>query len=255
MNVDWKKERKVAIQFNENQLKIIALAAMTLDHLMWVLYPDYPTDWWIVGLHIIGRMAAPIFWFFVAEGAFYTHDIKRYACRLFVFAIISHFAYNFAFDIPLIPFQTSIFNQTSVIWALAWGLVALKIDASQNPKLKKWHKNLAFLFIYIITFCADWSSIAVVAMLQIGRNRGNFKKQMIGMLFAVAMYSVIYMLFVDVTYGAIQMFVILVIPFLKAYNGERGKWKGMKWVFYVYYPLHLVICGLIRIAINETLVP
>ena len=33
------------------------------------------------------------------------------------------------------------------------------------------------------------------------------------------------------------------------YNGERGDGKGMKHFFYLYYPLHLVICGLIRIAL------
>lgn len=240
---------KTMKQFNANQLKIIAMAAMTIDHFISVLYPNYPTDWWIVGLHIIGRVAAPIFWFFVVEGFHYTHNIKRYASRLFLFAIISHFAYNFAFGIPFIPFQTSVFNQTSVIWALAWGLIALMIDASQNPKLKKWHKNVALLLIYIITFCADWSSIAVVAMLQMGRHRGNFKKQMTGMVFAVGIYAVVYMIFVNSTYGAIQIFVVLAIPLLKAYSGQQGKWKGMKWFFYLYYPLHLAICGLIRIAL------
>ena len=51
-----------------NQLKMIAIISMTVDHLASVLYPDYPTAWWIVALHIIGRLAAPIFWYFIAEG-------------------------------------------------------------------------------------------------------------------------------------------------------------------------------------------
>ena len=46
------------------------------------------------------------------------------------------------------------------------------------------------------------------------------------------------------------MFVALTIPLLKMYNGERGTWKGMKYLFYVYYPLHLIICGLIRIVLH-----
>ena len=50
---------------NGNQLKIIAMIAMTIDHLIDVIYPNYPTDWWIVSIHIIGRLAAPIFWFFM----------------------------------------------------------------------------------------------------------------------------------------------------------------------------------------------
>lgn len=233
---------------NGNQLKIIAMVAMTIDHLVCVLYPNYPTDWWIIGLHIIGRLAAPIFWSFVAEGYHYTHDIKKYAGRLFLFAIISHFAYNFAFGIPFIPFQTSVFNQTSVIWALAWGLVALAIH--ETSRLKQWQKTLLIIGIVVITFCADWSCIAVLAIVQIGANRGNFKKQMTMMMLCVSMYAIVYIVFINPVYGVIQLFVALTIPLLKAYNGKQGTWKGMKWFFYAYYPLHLFICGLIRLAMH-----
>ena len=45
-------------------------------------------DWWILALHIIGRLAAPIFWFFIAEGYYYTHDWKKYALRLLAFAVV-----------------------------------------------------------------------------------------------------------------------------------------------------------------------
>ena len=51
-------------------------------------------------------------------------------------------------------------------------------------------------------------------------------------------------------YGMIQLFVALAIPLLKAYSGERGKWNGMKYVFYLYYPLHLVLCGVVRILLH-----
>lgn len=30
---------------NGNQLKIIAMIAMTIDHLLAVIFPNYPTDW------------------------------------------------------------------------------------------------------------------------------------------------------------------------------------------------------------------
>ena len=75
---------------------MIAMAAMTLDHLVSVLFPGYPREPWILLAHCIGRMAAPIFWFLVAEGYHHTRDRRRYAGRLFAFSILSHFAYNFA---------------------------------------------------------------------------------------------------------------------------------------------------------------
>lgn len=230
-----------------NQLKTIAMIAMTADHVTSVLYPNYPTDWWILFLHIIGRLAAPVFWYFIAEGYHYTRDVKRYAIRLFVFAIISHFAYNFAFGIPFIPFRTSVFNQTSVIWSLAWGLTALAIQDSR--RLKPWQKTLFIFGITGITFCADWSCIAVLAILQIGKNRGNFKKQMTMMMLWVSVYAAVYAVFINPVYGVLQLFAALTIPLLKMYHGKQGAWKGMKWFFYIYYPLHLVICGLIRLAL------
>lgn len=238
-------ERKT---LNGNQLKAIAMAAMTVDHLTWVIFPGYQKVWWILALHIIGRLAAPIFWYFVVEGYHYTHDWKKYALRLLVFAVIGHFAYNFAFGIPFVPFRTSVFNQTSVIWSLFWGLIALVINDSE--KVKQWQKVLLLIGIALISFCSDWSCIAVFAILSIRTNRGNFPRQMMGMMVWVAFYAVIYILFIDPVYGILQMFTALTIPLLRMYNGQRGSWKGMKWFFYVYYPLHLVICGLIRIALQ-----
>ena len=56
--------------FNSNQLKIIALTAMTIDHMASVIWPNNPTDWWIILLYIIGRIAAPIFWFMAHNVSF-----------------------------------------------------------------------------------------------------------------------------------------------------------------------------------------
>ena len=127
-------------ELNGNQLKSIALAAMTVDHVVSVVYPGYPMVWWILLLHVFGRLAAPVFWFFIAEGYHYTHNRKKYALRLLVFALISHFAYNFAFGIPFIPFRTSVFNQTSVIWPLFWGVVALMVTDLES--VKQWQKTV-----------------------------------------------------------------------------------------------------------------
>ena len=235
---------------NSNQLKTIAIIAMTIDHLVSVIWPGYPKDWWIIVLHIIGRLTAPTMWFLIAEGYHYTRNVKKYIGRLFLFAIISHFAYNFAFGIPFIPFQTSVFNQTSVIWSLAWGVVAIALTDEKNFALKGWQKSVLVMIICVITFCSDWSCIAVLAILAIYGNRGNLKKQVSGMMICVLMYAVIYFLFIDKVYGIIQLFVIICVPFIKQYNGERGKWKGMKWFFYLYYPAHLIVCGIIRVLLH-----
>ena len=194
---------------DSNMLKLIAIAAMTADHIAWLLFPGYPTDPLPIILHIIGRLTCPIMCFFIAEGYHYTRNIKKYTARLFVFAMISHFAYIFASNDfvdwhSFIPFYYgNILNQTSVIWSLAWGLVLLRI--ADNSKIK--------------------------------------------MLWA-AVYAVVYFFAIDKIYGLIQLCVALAIPLLFLYNGKRGRNhkinRFMKWLFYAYYPLHLLVIGIIR---------
>lgn len=232
---------------NANQLKLIAIIAMTVDHLTWTFFPGYSTEWFVILLHIIGRITAPIMWFFIAEGYHYTHNIKKYASRLFLLALISHFAYNFCFGIPFIPFQTTAFNQTGVVWSLAWGLVLLYIY--DKTQWKSWQKSLIAIIICLITFPSDWSCIATMAILAIGTNRGNFKKQMTQMMVWTAVYALVYFLFIDKVYAIIQLGTCLTIPLLWLYNGERGSFKGMGKLFYAYYPLHLFICGILRIIL------
>jgi len=230
---------------NSNQLKLIAILAMVLDHLIWTLFPGYSTQWYVVLCHMIGRLTAPIMWFFIAEGYHHTRSVKKYALRLFSLAVISHFAYNFCFGIPFLPFRTGIFNQTGVVWSLAWGLVLLWIfDASG---WKQWQQTAAMVGICILTFPSDWSCIAALAVAFLGSNRGNFKKQMQWMMNWSAVYALVYFLFLDRIYGVIQLCTCLCIPILKRYNGQRGSWKGMGKLFYAYYPVHLALLGLLRL--------
>ena len=232
-------------KLNSNQLKIIAVCAMIFDHLLWVIKPGYEKEIIYVILHTFGRIVAPIFCFFIAEGAHYTKNRKRYLARLLGFAVISHFAYCFAFGINFIPFSNgTFFNQTSIMWSLALGLIGIMINDS---KLNNNLKIALILFLCVLGFPSDWSSVAVMIIIYDYAYRNNFKKQMITQTIFSAIYATVYCIFIDFGYGLLQMGTILSIPLLKRYNGERGKWKGMKYFFYLIYPLHLVICGMIRL--------
>lgn len=233
---------------NSNQLKVIAIIAMTIDHLTCVLFPGYEHKWWLIVLHLIGRLTAPTMWFFIVEGYHHTRSVKKYAARLFIFALFAHFSYNFCFGIPFIPFKTTIFNQTSVMWSLGFGVVGIYI--SEHDKLKEWQKFILISLICLITFPSDWSCIAVLAIIGINNHRGNLQKQMLVMLMYVFFYAVVYIIFIDPVYGLLQMGVIIVYPFIKRYNGERGNNKSMKWFFYVYYCAHLLLLGLLRLALH-----
>lgn len=239
---------------NSNQLKLIAIIAMTVDHIAWAMFDGYPTALLPLVMHIIGRLTCPIMCYFIAEGYHYTRNINKYTFRLFAFAFVSHFAYIFASNDfvdfkSFIPFYYGNFlNQTSVMWSLAWGLVMLRI--ADSKRIKSIYKVLLVILICIITLPSDWSCIAALCIMAIGTNRGDFRKQMSWMIFYVALYSLVYFFAIDKAYGILQMGVVLSIPVIAMYNGERGKNpkinKFMKWFFYIFYPLHLFVIGLIN---------
>lgn len=239
---------------NSNKIKLIAILAMTVDHIAWLIFPGYDTGVIPIVMHIIGRLTCPIMCYFIAEGYHYTKNINKYTFRLFAFSFISHFAYIFASSDfvdwkSFIPFYYGdILNQTSVMWSLAWGLVMLRVVNSERMKASI--KIILVLLICVIAFPSDWSCIASLCIMAIGTNRENFKKQMLWIVFYVAIYSTVYFFELDKIYGIIQMAVVLAIPIIMMYNGHRGHNQKlnriMKWIFYIYYPLHLFIIGYIQ---------
>ena len=243
------------ISLNSNSIKFIAIIAMTIDHVAWLVFPGYSRDAMPIIMHIIGRITCPIMCYFIAEGYHYSKDITKYTKRLFLFAFISHFAYVFSSASfvdwkSFIPFYYGeILDQTSVMWSLAWGLVMLRVAFSE--KIKENIKPILIILICLITFPSDWSCIASLCILAFGTNRGEFKTQMLWMIFYVTIYSIVYFFALDRVYGLMQMAVVLAIPIIMMYNGQRGNNKKinntMKWLFYIYYPLHLFIIGWIQL--------
>ncbi len=233
---------------NSNQLKLIAIIAMTVDHLVWAIFPGCQTVWYVYALHIIGRITAPIMWFFIAEGAFYTRNMGKYILRLLGFAVISHFAYCFAFGIPYFDPAAGVFNRTSVMWSLALSVILIALCTSQ--KVPVWLQWAAIPVICVLAFPSDWSSIAVMAPFFLYQHRGSFKRQAWDIVLWTLVYAAVYFLFLNKPYGILQMLTCLSLPLLKLYNGQRGSWKGMKWLFYLYYPAHLIIVGILRLLLH-----
>lgn len=168
--------------FDSNTIKLIAILAMTIDHIAWTIFPGYPKELVPLIMHLIGRITCPIMCYFVAEGYHYTRNVKKYTGRMFLFAIISHFSYIYASMgfvgwKSFIPFYYgNMLNQTSVMWSLAWGLVMLRVVNSKKIK-RNVIKALFITVICLISFPSDWSCIASLCIMAFGSNRGNFKEQ------------------------------------------------------------------------------
>lgn len=234
-------------ELSKNQLQIIAIIAMTIDHLTWLFFPGTQKLWYVMALHAIGRLTAPIMWYFIAEGCYYTKNHVKYIKRLFCFALISHFAFTLAFGIPIIPFTDGVFNQTSVMFPLS--IAALLIYINKKDDLSPIIKIIAIILACVAAFPADWSSIAVMVPFFLYENRGDFKKQSIIMSVFVCGYVLIYFLFLDKAYGLLQFCTLLTLPLLYRYKGSVGKLKMNKWFFYIYFPAHMAIVGILRLVI------
>lgn len=240
-------ERKTKLKgLNSTTIKVIAILAMLIDHIAWGIVPTYS----VIGqvMHIIGRITAPIMCFFIAEGYYYTRNIKKYVLRLAIFALISH--------VPFIYFETGTINilgNTGVIYTLCISLIAvIAYDKIKNNLLK----YLVITILCIIAFLGDWMCIAVIMTLNFWIHREEFKKQALG-------HCVITLVFIGInacllssigypiSHNFFQGGILLALPIIYLYNGEKGefseKHKGFsKWFFYIFYPAHLVILRLLN---------
>ena len=218
---------------NANTLKVIAMALMFVDHFAVVFFPGSAL------LHMLfrfpGRIVAPVICFFIAEGYHYTSDRKKYVLRLLALAVVSHIPFNVTFYDSLSPFTA-----TSVIWALAMGLIAL--SAVKSEKLHIAIKPVIVALCCAAAWTANWNFVAVLWIVAFGLFHGNFKRQILAFC---AVGIVFHLAIVYHRFGFshwFQLGIFLSIPLLAMYNGRLGKKsKIMAYSFYVFYPAHLLV--------------
>ncbi|KGA95780.1 membrane protein [Alkalihalobacillus alcalophilus ATCC 27647 = CGMCC 1.3604] len=220
---------------NSNALKLLAVIAMVVDHASIWLVPDDTTL--AIFARGFGRLAAPIIGYMIAEGYFYTSNKQKYLKRLFIFALISHFPFVMYFGLEW-------WQGTSVIWGLFMGLVALAI--SQTTYISRLIKVMIIALCCLLAWTADWNYILVLWILFFGIYKGQFKMQMISFAFIGTVFYILPGISLGMDY-AFRFGILLAIPFLALYNGERGKSSALiKWGFYVFYPAHLLVLYILR---------
>ena len=217
---------------NAFQLKIIAIIAMTIDHVSATFYPED------IALRIIGRVTMPIMAYFIAEGYYYTKDVKKYFLRLLLASAVSVLPFGLLFG-----FSTS----GNVMLTLALGLVVIwAIEEVENPLLKA----VLVFGSYMLSAFGDWSYIGVLMVQLFWYAHKRNKQWSVGLtiLFGFLMLTGFMLpvtLSTQILYGlASGGACLLAWPLLAMYNGEQG--LKAKWLFYVYYPLHLTIILLIQ---------
>lgn len=232
-------------------IKLIAIVAMTIDHAATAFIPEY---YGLPGaiLHFVGRITGPVMFFFVAEGYHHTRDKNRYTLRMGIFAAVSYLPFIF-FRFGALPGPDNWWDM-NVIYTLLMGLLALRaLHEVKNIPLR-W---LLILGCFLLSGIGDWAFTGVLVILIFDLFRGQFKYQALvySVLVVVrilpALSALVGALFVggaNTAALAAQVFVgcgmFLPLLLLGFYNGKRG--RGSKWLFYIYYPAHLAVLGLLQ---------
>lgn len=226
------------MRLNNNQLKLLAMVFMLCDHVGKALLPQW------LPLQILGRLSMPIFAYMIAEGCRYTRSRTRYFLQLFSLAASCQLVYFFAMG--------SVYQSILVTFSLSLALI-FSIDRFREKK-----DLLSGAIVFAVA--------ATVLVLCLGLPRWlpgtdfQIDYGLFGVLLPVAVYfaprkpaklaaAAAALAGTALTCGALQWYGLLALPLLALYNGQRGKLK-LKYLFYIFYPTHLVLIYLIGLFLQ-----
>ena len=215
-------------------LKIIGIITMLLDHIGLVFYDESI-------LRFIGRLAFPIFAFQASLGYEHTKNIKKYLLKLFIFAIISQIPYY------LMTIDNGFhFNS---IFTISFGVLSI---VAYNKLDKLFDKILAISLICILATClrVEYGIAGILSIFFFNKFKDN--KIILSILFSL-LFTLYYSLFIvfekEIIYNLFLLLgtLLSLIP-INLYNGQEG--KKLKYFFYIFYPLHMLIIWLLSTIIK-----
>lgn len=226
-----------------NQLRVMGMVAVLIDNVGAVVIQGgilHAADralcqsitatqsghiWMIAGraCRYCGRLAFPIFAFLVAEEFVRTRDRNRYALRMLVCAVISE-----------VPFDLAVYHKVfypyyqNMLFTLFIGIMVIYVMECT--------RNLWLHFAALLAGCAlawllqtDYNVIGVLLIVAMYWFRHSEMAQLEAGVVLCAVESVSYYCVSALAYVPIVM-----------YNGRRGAFQ-LKYLFYVFYPVHLVV--------------
>ncbi|MCR5791184.1 MAG: conjugal transfer protein TraX [Lachnospiraceae bacterium] len=239
-------------------LKIIACVIMLIDHAAMAVV-QYYLNFHVgdlefdafrrlgnlyAGMRLVGRVAFPIFCFLLVEGFLHTKNFRKYALRLFLFGLIS----EPVFDLALFG-QPVYMRYQNVYFTLLFGLLCIRLlQQIQERKLPYLEKAPAFVLV-VLSLIALGGSMAAAWYC---RTDYSFK----GVLAIALMYQFRRSRILRIVLGEAPFYYepaafFSAIP-ISLYNGKRGSIKSepVRYFFYVFYPLHLLVLYLISVGLG-----
>ena len=216
---------------------------MLIDHVGYFLLNNN------IVCRIIGRLALPIFAFFIAEGMRYTKSRKRYILTLLGFACLSQVPYCLA--LGKFKLNTLFTFLIAIVLIL---LIECLTNKSQKKTLPKTiFVSLAICLIFLSTFIfglfdyVDYSIYGVLLILCFYFIKHPIK-HILGIILMFLMTLQVVLISEFTFRNMIQIFSILAFGLLLLYNNQKGK-ANLKYLFYVFYPAHLLIIWIMTLII------
>ena len=250
-----------------NVLKWVAIAAMLIDHTAAVLGGWLPPL--CSGLmRDVGRIAFPIFAYGIAQGCVYTHSARRYLGRLLLFAVLSEVPYQLALGQPLPPRFATI----NVFFTLFAGAACCQIVKFCKSKGRRWAWAAVVPVGAIVLLCemqhTDYGGFGVLCILLPYLFWESKPARLIALGSVVALIYIVvshfqgfgmplYWIYAPENVGSMvreTLFALAGVGLIALYNGQPGSKRG-KWVFYVFYPAHLLALYLIHAATGFAFIP
>ncbi len=212
------------MELNSYQLKCIAIITMVIDHVGAVLFPYHMI------FRCIGRISFPIFCFLLAEGFYHTKNVPKYIIRLGLFALLSEIPYDLTFRHIYLEF-----SRQNVFFTLMVGMVLMYMLEKTNSVMVKAVDVLLAMWI-AETLRSDYGARGILLIMVYYYFRDNkAMKSALGVGWNFIWTSAVQ------KYGAFATIPIMM------YNGEKG--RNLKYVFYAFYPLHLLILYVISVIL------
>lgn len=209
---------------NTFTLKMIALIAMLCDHLGHTLFPQLSI------LRIIGRISFPIFAYVLVEGFFYTRDVKKYLTRLGLMALLSEIPFDLMASQKVLEF-----GHQNVFFTLFLGIFMLYLmSRTVNPLLQFAYAGIAMVVAEFLK--TDYRYFGILIILWFYYWRLNKWVKYLGVTAIMLLLK-----------GWVGCFTALALVPIALHNGKQG--PKCKWFFYIFYPAHTLVIGLISLII------
>ena len=266
--------------FTSYSLKVLALLLMTLDHIYYYLGSGILPIPHIFTL--LGRISAPLFLFAMAEGFSHTHDRMAYLKRLYLASVLMSVGNDLVNSFLPHPNGAMVINgMFATLFIVGLYIWAIELLLG-NIKKKNW-KNIGIALAMVLIpigsgigvtlYMGNTASVSPIGRIVfqalytlvpspifvegsvywvfLGTGFYFLRNKKIGLsVFYVLMSG--FFFFTAAGEGMTsenlfilndQWFMVLSLPFILLYSGQRG--KKMKYFFYMYYPLHVYVLVLL----------